>query len=142
MKKLKLASKNNLVKHLLVALVMLLVAIPSVPAFAQCTDNTPSCGGPSGNTGSDNTQQLSSSLKSNPIVKDLNDIVSFLGAGVGIVVIASLIIGGIQYSMAGDSSDAVSKAKHRITNGLIALVAYLLIFGFLQWIIPGGVFNS
>jgi hypothetical protein len=44
--------------------------------------------------------------------------------------------------MAGDSSDAVGKAKQRITNALFALVAFLLIFSFLQWIVPGGIFNS
>jgi FlaG/FlaF family flagellin (archaellin) len=81
-------------------------------------------------------------LKGNPIVKDLNVIVNFLSAGVGIVVVGSLILGGIQYAMAGDSSDAVGKAKQRITNALFALVAFLLIFSFLQWIVPGGIFNS
>jgi hypothetical protein len=78
----------------------------------------------------------------NPIIRDLNTIVDFLSGLVGIVVVGVIILGGIQYSMAGDSPDAVGKAKQRITNGLIALVGFLLIFSFLQWIIPGGIFNS
>lgn len=95
--------------------------------------------------GSDTTVSASSaksSLKGNPIIQDLKDVVNFLAAGVGIVVIANVILGGIQYSMAGGNADGVGKAKTRITNALLALLAFLLMYGFLQWIIPGGVFNS
>lgn len=92
---------------------------------------------------SDSTKAgLQKCLDTNPIVTDLNVIVNFLSAGVGIVVIATIIIGGIQYSLAGDKAEAVTKAKTRITNGLLALVIYILIFGFLQWVVPGGLFNS
>ena len=80
-------------------------------------------------------------LQDNPIVKDLNIIVGFLSGLVGVVVVGVIILGGIQYSMAGDKAEAVSAAKKRITNGLIALVAFLFIFAFLQWLIPGGVFR-
>jgi hypothetical protein len=79
-------------------------------------------------------------LKNNPIIKDINLIVNFLSIGVGVIVIAMIIIGGIQYSIAGDNPQAVTAAKQRITNALIALVAYLFVFAFLQWLIPGGIF--
>jgi uncharacterized membrane protein YraQ (UPF0718 family) len=140
----------KIAKNLILA-VVILFSFLSVSLFATtavladtppCSENCASNGGPSGSGAGPNAQQLSGSLKKNPVVRDLNDIVSFLGAGVGVIVVGTLILGGIQYSLAGDSADAVSKAKQRITNGLIALVAYLLIFGFLQWIIPGGLFNS
>ena len=81
-------------------------------------------------------------FKNNAIVKDLNDIVDVLSAGVGVVVIGTIITGAIQYIMAGDKSESVAKARQRITNGVLALVLYLVIFAFLQWIVPGGVFNS
>ncbi len=58
---------------------------------------------------------------------------------VGLVVVAMIVLGGIQYSSASGNPQAVAAAKKRITNALIALVAYLFIFAFLQWIIPGGV---
>jgi uncharacterized membrane protein YraQ (UPF0718 family) len=140
----------KIAKNLTLAVVILfsflsvsLVATTAVLADTPpCSENCAGNGGPSGSGAGPNAQQLSGSLKKNPVVRDLNDIVSFLGAGVGVIVVGTLILGGIQYSLAGDSADAVSKAKQRITNGLIALVAYLLIFGFLQWIIPGGLFNS
>jgi hypothetical protein len=84
---------------------------------------------------------LSDSLHKNPIVKDLDIFVNFLSGLIGIVVVGMLIMGGIQYSTAGDSPDAVGKAKQRITNALLALVGFMLIYAFVQWIIPGGVFN-
>lgn len=80
-------------------------------------------------------------LSGNPIVRDLNQIVNFLSAGVGIIVTGVIIVGGIQYMTAGDNPQAITAAKKRITNGLIALVAFLFMFAFLQWLVPGGVFG-
>lgn len=80
-------------------------------------------------------------LSGNPIVTDINQIVNFLSAGVGIVVTGVIIVGGIQYMTAGDNPQAITAAKKRITNALIALVAFLFMFAFLQWLVPGGVFN-
>jgi len=77
----------------------------------------------------------------NSIIKDLNTIVGVLSGLVGVVVVGVIILGGIQYSMAGDKAEAVSAAKKRIINGVTALVAFLFIFAFLQWLIPGGIFS-
>jgi hypothetical protein len=78
--------------------------------------------------------------KNNPIVKDLNQAVNFLSAAVGVVVVGTIILGGIQYTMAGDNPQALGAAKQRIINGLIALLAFLFMYAFLQWLVPGGVF--
>jgi len=82
-----------------------------------------------------------SCIRNNPIVKDINGLVNFLSIGVGIVVTAMIIVGGIQYMAAGDNPNAVTAAKQRITNALIALAVFLVAFAFLQWLIPGGVFG-
>jgi len=76
----------------------------------------------------------------NPIVNDLQTVVNFLSAGVGIVVVGVIIVGGIQYITAGDNPQALTNAKQRIVNGLIAFMAFLLTFAFLNWLVPGGVF--
>lgn len=96
---------------------------------------------PSCNKANPTDATLSKCLKTNPIVSDLNNIINFLSAGVGIVVTGVIIVGGIQYMMAGDNPAAITAAKKRITNGLIALVTFLFMFAFLQWLVPGGVFN-
>jgi hypothetical protein len=77
-------------------------------------------------------------LKDNPITAYLNNIVDLLSAGVVLVVIGTIIFGGIQYAAAGGNATAVQAAKQRIINGLIALFAFLFLFAFLQWLIPGG----
>ena len=79
-------------------------------------------------------------LETNPIVRDIQMFVDFLAAGVGIVVVGVIIVGGIQYMTSGDNPTALTAAKQRITNGLIALVAFLFTFAFLEWLIPGGIF--
>jgi flagellar basal body-associated protein FliL len=83
--------------------------------------------------------ELSNCLKKNPIVNDLNIAVNFLSAGAGIIIIGSIIVAGIQYSFAGSNANEVSAAKNRIRDALIALFAFFFIWGFLQWLIPGGV---
>ena len=81
-------------------------------------------------------------LQGNVIIQDLNTIVKVLSGLVGVVVIAMIITGGIQYALAsGESAEAVSKAKQRIINSLLALFAFMFIFAFLHWTIPGGAFN-
>ncbi len=80
-------------------------------------------------------------VKNNVIVNDINNIVNVLSGIVGIVVVGTIILGGIQYSMAGGKPDATVNANKRIINGIVALAAFLLVWGFLQWIIPGGIFS-
>lgn len=81
-------------------------------------------------------------LAKNPIIKDLRIFVNALSGIVGVVVVAMIMVGGIQYSSARDNAAAVSAARKRIANAVLALVIYFLIFAFLQWLIPGGVFNG
>jgi hypothetical protein len=62
-----------------------------------------------------------------------------LTALVGIVITIMIVVGGIQYSAARDNPQAVQAAKGHIINALLALLAYIFMFAFLQWIVPGGV---
>lgn len=80
-----------------------------------------------------------SNLSSCPLIQNYVDpLVTFLTAVVGVAVVISIIIGGIQYtSSAGDPSKA-GAAKDRIRNAIIALVVYILLFGLLNFLIPGG----
>ncbi len=76
----------------------------------------------------------------NVIVKKyLTPAVQFLSAGVGIIITAMVVIGGIEYSTAGGDPQKVSAAKQKIFNALIALLAFALLTSFLQFIVPGGI---
>lgn len=69
-------------------------------------------------------------------------VINVLSTSVAIVVVLVVIIGGIQYSTsAGDPSKAAA-AKKRIGNALLALVFFSFMYGFLQWLVPGGLFNG
>lgn len=74
----------------------------------------------------------------NIIDKYVNPLISFLAAAVGLVVTSMIIIGGIQYSSAGGDSSKVAAAKSKIVNAIIALIAFLAMYGVLEWLIPGG----
>ena len=84
---------------------------------------------------------LENCIKNNKIIKDLNYIINFLSAGVAVVIVAMIIIGGIQYMTADPSAQSVQAAKARITNALLALIVFIFTFAFLQWLVPGGIFG-
>jgi len=126
--------KTNLIKLLLS--VFVLSVISPLPAFAatNCTDTTDG-------RGHVVQSKVDDCLNDNPINKRINQVVNFLAAGVGIVVTGVIILGGIQYIMSGDNANAVAAARQRIMNGLIALAAFLFLYAFIQWLVPGGVFG-
>lgn len=72
-------------------------------------------------------------------MNQLKGVIKGLGAGVGVVVVISVVVGGIQYSAARDNPQAVAAARKKISNAVLALVLYLFGFAFLQWLIPGGI---
>lgn len=71
--------------------------------------------------------------------KYLNPLLRFLSAFVGIAVVISLLYSAIQYASAAGDAQKVAAAKHRVSTTLFAFVAYILLFAFLQWLVPGGV---
>ncbi len=75
------------------------------------------------------------------IVDRLIQVINVLSAFVGIIIVIMIVVGGIQYSASRDNPQATAAAKGRVFNAILALVLYLFLFAFLQWIVPGGVFN-
>jgi lysylphosphatidylglycerol synthetase-like protein (DUF2156 family) len=67
-------------------------------------------------------------------------IIRFLSVGVGLVVVASIVWAGIQYSSSEGSAEATQAAKDRVRSSIIALIIYLFIFAIVQYLVPGGVF--
>jgi len=68
--------------------------------------------------------------------------INILTAGVGIAAIGGIIYGAILYTSAGGSPEQVKKAITIITNVVIGIVAYALMFSGLNFLIPGGLFNA
>ena len=70
----------------------------------------------------------------------LNMILLVVTTGVGIAAVGAIVYAGVLYITARDNAGQVSKAKTMIMNTVIGVVAYILMWAFLQWIIPGGAF--
>jgi hypothetical protein len=69
----------------------------------------------------------------------INPLIKFLNVAVSLVVVISVVMGGIQYSTSKDNPEAVKAARKRIFNALIGFAAYFLLYAFLNFIIPGGI---
>lgn len=64
-------------------------------------------------------------------------IIRILSDGVGLVLIGSLVYGGIQYTFSRGDPQAVAAAKNRIVSVLIALLIFIFAYAFLNYLIPG-----
>lgn len=74
------------------------------------------------------------------IKKYLNPAINLFTMIFGIIAVASLIFGGIQYSASAGDPQNVAKAKKRIIDTIIAIVAYFFLYMFIQFLVPGGAF--
>ena len=59
---------------------------------------------------------------------------------IGVLGVIGVVISGIQYLTAGGNEAQVTKAKNRLLNVVIGLIAYGLMSMFLNWLVPGGIF--
>lgn len=71
----------------------------------------------------------------------VNPFINLLSIAFGLIAVISLILGGIQYSTSQGDPQKSAQAKSRISNTLLAIFAYLFLYAFLQFLIPGGLFN-
>ena len=63
-------------------------------------------------------------------------VVDILTIGVGILGVIGISVSGIQYLTAGGSEEKTRKAKRRIFEIVIGLVAYVLVYALLSWLLP------
>lgn len=77
--------------------------------------------------------------KGNPIMDALFGIIRFLSDGVGLVVIGSIIVGGIQFSGSRGDPQSTAMAINRIRSSLFALLIYIFAYAMLNYLIPGAV---
>lgn len=74
--------------------------------------------------------------------KYVNPAIKVLSAIVGIVVVAGMTWGGIQYASSSGDPQKVTKAKQSITKSLIALVTFLVFGAFIQFLSPSNITNN
>ncbi len=70
------------------------------------------------------------------ITNILKLVVRIMTVGVGILAAIGITIVGIQYLTAGGNEEQTRKAKRRLFEIVIGLVAYVLIYAILEWLLP------
>lgn len=75
------------------------------------------------------------------IKKFVNPAINTLSACFGVIAIISIILGGINYATSEGDPQKTSRAKNRIFNTIIAVIAYIFLYAFLQFLVPGGAFK-
>lgn len=71
------------------------------------------------------------------IMHIVNLVVEIMTIGVGILGVLGITIVGIQYLTAGGSEEQTRRAKRRMFEIVIGIVAYVVIYALLNWLIPG-----
>jgi heme A synthase len=69
-------------------------------------------------------------------------IIKFLSYGVGLIVVASMIVAGIQYTTSRGDPKAVAMAEQRIKSTVAALLIFIFAYAILNYIIPAGFFGQ
>lgn len=83
----------------------------------------------------------SSAGESGTVYKLLIGALNILTAGIGIAAVGGIAYGALLYTTAESKPDQTKKAIGIITNVVIGLVAYALMYVLLNFLIPGGVFT-
>ena len=69
-------------------------------------------------------------------------VVEILSILIGIVAVIGIGIFGVQYLTSAGDAGRLNKAKNRMFGIVIGLVVYVLMWGFVQWLLPNSVFSK
>lgn len=72
----------------------------------------------------------------------INFVIEIMTFGVGVAAAIGITIVGITYLTAGGNENQVIKAKRRIYEIVIGLVAYVILWAVLSFLLPGGTLNN
>lgn len=113
------------------------ISIAAAPlAFAGNT-----CGGVDTSIITCNAGEKATGARDSAIWEVLILILNILTAGVGILAVGGIAYGAVLYASAGDKQDQTKKAVSIITNVVIGIAAFGLMYLFLNFLIPGGIFT-
>ena len=72
----------------------------------------------------------------------ISRVLTILTYGVGAIGVLGITVAGVHYTMSAGNAGAAAKARTRIVEVLIGLLCWGLMYSFLEWLLPGGIFNS
>jgi hypothetical protein len=119
-------------------------ATVSTPVFAaDCDPATQSCcGGVQTSLISCDQTGASGDLKDTGIWGVLLLAINILTAGIGVAAVAGIVYASILYTSSGGDQERIKKAMTIITDIVIGVVAYALMYAALNFLVPGGIFNA
>src|SRR5206468_3901288 len=80
---------------------------------------------------------LGCQAKGNAILDLLFAVIRFLSVGAGLVIIASLVYAGIQYSASAGDPNAHATAVKRIRANVVALLIFVFAYAIVNYLVPG-----
>lgn len=115
---------------------------PSSTVQLDNTNGKYQCGGGNDSSGSPNPvirTEINIGCKGagNPILDATFAIIRFLSDGVGLVIVGSMIVAGIQYTTSRGDPNATAKAEKRVISNVVALLTYIFAYAILNYLIPG-----
>jgi hypothetical protein len=110
-------------------------------AYPANSNNLAVCQSAWGAASSEDPAVYGGGNQSDFIGKYINPAIDLFSLSFGLVATISIILGGIQYSASEGDPQKATAAKSRISNTIIAIFAYLFLYAFLQFLIPGGAFQ-
>lgn len=87
------------------------------------------------------TKKGSDDIEDNGVWQLLLIAIRILTAGVGVVAVGGFVYAAILYASAEDKADQVKEAKGIMTNVVIGLILFALMYSLLEFLIPGGIFS-
>ncbi len=106
------------------------ISFITIPVFAD--DPNPNCVKTSIIGGG----EVCDSGNGDSVIQILNLIVDIMTVGIGILGVIGITIVGIQYLTAGGSEEKTRKAKRRMFEIVIGLVAYVILYAVVKWLMP------
>ena len=117
-------------KKILTGIITIIISgfVSVAPVFAdtQCVETAIIGGG-----------QVCDNGNGDSVIHILDLVVDIMTIGIGILGVIGITVVGIQYLTAGGNEEKTRKAKRRMFEIVIGLVAYVLIYAFLKWLMPG-----
>ncbi len=81
-------------------------------------------------------------VSNNGIWGILITIINIMSAGIGVTAVGGVVYGSIMYASGEGNAEKTKKARMIIFNVLIGLLMYAVMYAFLNYMIPGGMFNA
>lgn len=128
------------IKQTIAAIMIAFVGAASVILTPATVAAAQKCGGVETAIIACDEDNKGTAVENNAIWALLMIALNVMTAGVGVLAVAGIVYGAVLYTTAEDKAEQVKNATNIITNVVIGLILYAMMWAGLNFIIPGGVF--